>query len=184
MNTFFDSLRHFDYTTYLAFYNFAHDNQWAAYFYFFFAKYGVVLISLSFIYLIWKKTIRAFFCSFLAMSIAAVVDFVVYIFWRRPHPFESHYGEIIAPITSGMKIASDSFPSAHTYVAFAVATSIFLYGHRRLGVVLFVIALFIGIGRIGAGLHYPVDIVAGALLGTISGIFSYQIIKKAQKGWE
>ncbi|MEI8143319.1 MAG: phosphatase PAP2 family protein [Candidatus Berkelbacteria bacterium] len=183
METYFDKMRFWDYHIYLYFYRLEIDHHFLSYIFFFFSKYGIVLIILSSVYLIWRGTIKAFFCAFIALSIAALADFVISIFWRRPHPFESHFGEVIQPIIDGMKLSASSFPSAHTYVAFAVATSIFLYGHKRLGLALFVIALMIGVSRIATGLHYPTDIVAGAFFGILSGILSYLIISKAQKNW-
>jgi undecaprenyl-diphosphatase len=179
-----DWLRHFDFRSYLFFYHMANSHPWLSYFYFYFAKYGIILIFLSFVYLIYKKTINAFICSLLAMAIAGTASFLINIFWQRPHPFESHFGEIIQPIINGLRISASSFPSIHTYIAFAIAVSIFLYGHRRLGTVLFIIAILIGLSRIGTGLHYPTDIVAGAVIGIISGIVAFRIVHRYQRNWD
>lgn len=177
-------IRFWDYHTYLFFYSAIHGRPWLSECYLFFAKYGVVLVAASTIYLILRKTIIAFVSSFIAVAIAVLIDAVVVIFWRRPRPFISHSNQIIAPITQGLRVDAISFPSAHTYFAFAIATSIFLYGHRRLGVLLFLLAILVGIGRIGAGLHYPSDVIAGAILGIISGVLANIFVRKMQKNWE
>ena len=57
-----------------------------------------------------------------------------------------------------------SFPSTHTAIAFALGTSVFLHD-RHYGWKFFLGAAFVAIGRILANVHYPSDIIAGALLG-------------------
>lgn len=60
----------------------------------------------------------------------------------------------------------DSFPSLHTAVAFAVATFVYHYSKKG-GILLFVLAILIGFSRIFVGVHYPVDVIAGAGIGII-----------------
>jgi undecaprenyl-diphosphatase len=60
-----------------------------------------------------------------------------------------------------------SLPSDHAVFFFALATSIFLI-HRRIGILVFLHAIFIiALPRIYAGLHFPSDIVIGALVGVV-----------------
>lgn len=61
-----------------------------------------------------------------------------------------------------------SFPSGHTAVAFGIAVA--LAGHGSLGWVLFPLALGIGLSRIYLGAHYPLDVAAGALVGSAAGL--------------
>ena len=117
------------------------------------------------------------------MAIAGFVDIMISMIWNRPRPFITHH-ELATPVTDNLQVDPNSFPSGHTYVAFAIATSIFLYGHRRLGIFLFIIAIGVAVGRIGAGLHYPSDIIAGALLGIVSGVIAYIITQKPEDKWE
>jgi len=57
-----------------------------------------------------------------------------------------------------------SFPSGHSTVAFACATVLAL-AVPRLAVPLYVLAALIGFSRVYVGVHYPLDVLAGALLG-------------------
>lgn len=58
-----------------------------------------------------------------------------------------------------------SFPSDHAVLFFAIATGVFLVS-RRIGLFLYLYTtLFILLPRVFVGIHYPTDILAGALLG-------------------
>jgi undecaprenyl-diphosphatase len=60
-----------------------------------------------------------------------------------------------------------SFPSDHAVLAFAIVTAIFL-SHRGLGILAMVWALLTScLPRVYFGMHYPGDIIAGALVGTL-----------------
>lgn len=72
------------------------------------------------------------------------------------------------PLT--MTVPGDSaFPSGHTAAAFAVAVTMWLHD-RRIGLIFIVVALAIGVGRVLGNVHYPLDILGGALIGTIVAV--------------
>ena len=60
--------------------------------------------------------------------------------------------------------ADPGFPSDHATGAFAVAMAIYLRS-RLWGSVALVAAAVLSIGRVAIGVHFPSDVVAGALLG-------------------
>lgn len=60
--------------------------------------------------------------------------------------------------------ATHSFPSGHATVAFACATAL-AFAVPRLRLPLFVLAALIAFSRVYVGVHYPLDVLAGALLG-------------------
>ena len=183
MTNLFDNFRHTDYSLYMSLYNLGQNNILVNESFFFFAKYGIVLFLFSFTYLIWMRKINAFLCSFIAMTLAGLIDLAIVLFWQRPRPFVSH-DLVISSIGNLETGRISSFPSSHTYIVFAIATSVFLYGHKKLGATLFVLAILVAIGRIGSGLHYPSDTIAGAILGIVSGIIAYRFVHKNEKYWE
>jgi undecaprenyl-diphosphatase len=59
--------------------------------------------------------------------------------------------------------ANNGFPSDHMLLAAALASAVFLYS-RTAGVVLWLSALCVGVSRVLAGVHHPIDIIAAALV--------------------
>jgi undecaprenyl-diphosphatase len=50
--------------------------------------------------------------------------------------------------------------------------------HKRVGIFLIFAAILIGTARIIAGVHYPVDILGGYVLGTVIAIIFNYLFKK------
>jgi undecaprenyl-diphosphatase len=63
-----------------------------------------------------------------------------------------------------------SFPSNATTIAFAAATGIWL-GNRKAGIIVYVLATLWAFARFYAGIHFFVDILAGAVLGILTALF-------------
>ena len=62
----------------------------------------------------------------------------------------------------------DSFPSGHAAFSFTMAT---IVGHQypKLRIPLYIGAIGTGFSRIYLGRHYPSDVIAGAMIGTLMG---------------
>ena len=61
---------------------------------------------------------------------------------------------------------TSSFPSGHATVAFACATML-AATDRRLAIPAFVLAVAVALSRVYVGVHYPFDVLAGAVLGVL-----------------
>jgi undecaprenyl-diphosphatase len=70
-----------------------------------------------------------------------------------------------------------SFPSSHAAVFASIAVAMFAI-NKRVGVVLSIIAVFVGISRMVIGVHYPVDVGGGLLLGALVGYLFTKLFKK------
>lgn len=85
--------------------------------------------------------------------------------WQRPRPFEElDVNLLFYPPTD------PSFPSNSASVLFGMAWGIFLY-NRKAGSVLLALAAIMGFSRVYVGIHYPLDIVGGMVLGLLVALF-------------
>ena len=104
---------------------------------------------------------RAAVAAGASFILAAVVAHFIAGAIDRPRPFVAHPATIHAFLAHA---ADAGFPSDHATAAFAIATAVALR-QRSWGAVLLVLAACVAAGRVFLGLHYPLDVVAGALLG-------------------
>lgn len=92
---------------------------------------------------------------------AAVVNLIVKPLAARVRPYEAIEG-----LSLLVRAQSDySFPSGHTAAGFAVAVVMLRLLPKRCGVPAMVAAVLIALSRLYVGVHYPTDVLAGALIG-------------------
>lgn len=113
-------------------------------------------------------TITLFSC-FIAMFLAKVVEFTTPFRTRPIHEAALHFvipfGQYPATLDN-----FSSFPSDHAALFFALATGVFFVS-KRVGIFAIIYTIIIiSVPRIYFGLHYPTDIIAGALIGAITAI--------------
>jgi undecaprenyl-diphosphatase len=108
-----------------------------------------------------------------AVIFAWFVTFILKIIFQAPRPFVT-YLEVIPLVT---ETPYTSFPSGHATVFFALATVVYSY-HKRLGYFFFVCAFLIAISRVVTGVHYPIDILAGAVIGILIAYLSTIFLQK------
>ena len=95
-------------------------------------------------------------------------DFDVF---HRPRPSETH------DITLLTYLHEDpSFPSETAAVAFAFAAAVWM-GNRRAGIAVGCLAFLWCFGRVYGGLHYPSDILAGALIGILTAFLVFGLLR-------
>jgi membrane-associated phospholipid phosphatase len=94
--------------------------------------------------------------------IAIGLNYGLKLLVRRPRPVL----EGLPPL--GGAPSSLSFPSAHAFSSFAVATAMFRVDPATAGT--FIVAFALSLGRPYLGMHYPSDVLAGALLGIVLGL--------------
>lgn len=143
----------------------------------FFAKYfEYFLILVLLLFLVknfkkyWPMIIQAFSAAILSRL---VITNIIRWLWPRPRPFVENDVNLLLETTKAA-----SFPSGHAAFYFAIATVFFLYlkkVHPRpkfwwgAGVLFFIASFLISVSRVFSGIHWPLDIFAGALVGIFFG---------------
>ena len=108
---------------------------------------------------------------FLVASVATAVIITTTLKYviNRPRPFETY--SFIEKVTSG---GSPSFPSGHTTDAFVIATALSIAFPRwYIMISSFIWATAIAYSRMGLGVHYPMDVLVGILIGSGSALIWY-----------
>lgn len=95
----------------------------------------------------------------------------------RPYSYFPDMALLVAPL------ADFSFPSGHTFASFAAATALFLH-HRKEGAIAYILAGIIAFSRLYLYVHFPSDVLAGLLLGILSGWLATKIISWYQAQYQ
>lgn len=128
---------------------------------------GVFAIVLAGILFLKGYNLLAYELAFGTLTLWMVVE-TIKIIVRRKRPYMKLKNIRIV----GSRANGHSFPSGHTSQVFFMATLLSHYYNIdiRLTVGIYAIALLVGITRIYVGMHYPRDVLGGAVFGTAWGI--------------
>lgn len=143
----------------------------------YFGESGIFWIAIALFLLCFKKTRL---CG-ITMSIALVIGLalgngVMKNLFARPRPYTLD-PDLHLRLLWGEMTKDYSFPSGHTLASFEAATAIFFY-YRKWGIAAFCLAVLIGISRIFLLVHYPSDVIVGAVLGILFAAVASILAKK------
>ncbi len=118
-----------------------------------------------------KKYRKAGITMALALILCAIFgETLIKNIIKRPRPYEGVAGiQLLIP-----KLSSYSFPSGHTLSSFAAAFVVFKY-IRKWAIPAFVIAALIAFSRMYLYVHYPSDVLMGAVLGIFFAWIAFKI---------
>lgn len=127
--------------------------------------HGALWIGIAGLLLCFRRTRRAGACALCSLGVCFLVTNV----WLKPLLARARpYTVLPGLLPIGKPLRDASFPSGHTTAAFACATacrrslrSRFLRG------LLLCMAVLMALSRLYVGVHYPSDVLAGALVGTL-----------------
>lgn len=143
----------------------------------FFARYLIyVLVAGLPLFLAKAKKLyylRMIFLSLIAGVIAraGVVEFIRWILPRSRPFFEDGVRLLVD------RINQPAFPSGHAAFSFALSAVVYFY-NKKAGLVFFLASFLISVARVFTGLHWPSDILVGALVGIICGYFTVALARK------
>lgn len=144
-------------------------------------KYLIIAPALIALYVLYRQPpaarVRYAILAAIALPLAYVIAKIGNHLYINPRPFVV---EDIVPLIS--HIPDNGFPSDHTLLASALAFFTFAI-NRPLGLLAMAIAAVIGIARVAAHVHHPLDIVASfAISGIALAIVAYALAALRSRG--
>ena len=125
-----------------------------------------------------KEMMRNSYKSAITILFSEAVSYSLKVGIQRSRPFVTYPNDIIQRTEAG----PHSFPSGHTTAAFATATALSLSTKKWQFIVpSYLYAGLVGYSRMRLGVHYPSDVLAGALIGIGSGYLVWEIDKLTRK---
>lgn len=143
------------------------------------AKYGPLIFDLYLVYLWFRGTSkeeleinrkRAIYAAFSALVALGINQIFAHLY-LRDRPYVHHPAHLLLPYSP-----DPSFPSDHAAGGFSIATGVLL-GRTLPGIALLIFAAILAISRVYVGIHYPSDILGGAVVG----IFGAFIVERCQR---
>jgi undecaprenyl-diphosphatase len=132
--------------------------------------YGAVWLVLAAIFALALRRPRLFVWTLVADGLGELVSDVLKALIPRARP----HGSVLVG-----RLHTHSFPSGHATTSFACAT-VLAFAVPRLRLPLFLLAAAIAWSRVYVGVHYPLDVVVGALLGTAIGLAVIRVLPRLE----
>jgi len=162
-------------TIFFIFYNLAHQSNFLDSVITFFAvyfPYVAIMLALLFLFF-YRRTLKEFFIVFFSSFLAYFISAILKILFHTLRPFEAF--SQVHPLFPEIGY---SFPSSHAVFFSALAVSLFFCNKKvglpaprlrgqEAGYLFMFFAILIGVARIVAGVHFPIDILGGFILGTL-----------------
>ena len=135
---------------------------------------GILWITLAIIFMCFKKTRKiGLVLSFSLLLGFIFTNLILKNLVARTRPFYTITGlETLVPYPRDY-----SFPSGHTTSSFSVCTVLFMMLNKKYSFIFLIFATLMGFSRLYVGVHYPTDVIFGLIIGVLSSIISYFIIK-------
>lgn len=151
----------------------------------FLAEYLQYLLIIVFLLLLYfsgyakRGKIRIFGVTIISIVIARFgLTELIRFFYHRPRPFlvlQAH--KLLSNSDWFYSDKEWSFPSGHSAFFFAMATATYCY-NKKWGIGFFIAVALMNISRIVAGVHYPSDILGGAIIGIVVAYIVFYFAEK------
>lgn len=149
---------------------------------------GIIWFIIGICLLIPKKTRKLGILLFAGLAISSVINnLVLKELIARPRPYnldpqvwlDAGYTYEWPGLIK--QSSSWSFPSGHTSTSIGAAFALLLSCKKKylaVGIPTFILSLLVGFSRIYVHVHYPTDVIAGAVVGLIGGVIAWLLIEK------
>lgn len=137
------------------------------------AQYLIVFVVIALIVALFRVDMsnkkRLIVATILAGGIAFVIAQIASHVYFDPRPF---VGGHVKPL---IKHAADNgFPSDHALFTMTVTAVVYFF-HKKIAGVMLIMTILVGVARVLAHVHSPIDIIAGWAFGIIGAIVGYYI---------
>jgi undecaprenyl-diphosphatase len=145
---------------------------------------GWVVYWLALVYIYTHNRLKfkeSFFLLFLTQLVPGIFDIIIKKAINRPRPVVALHELIKNGTVSinvlGRHLTKDSFPSGHSVTVFslAVALSYIFPKHKK---IFYILAFIVAFSRVYDGEHYPLDVIAGSILGYVLAKITLMAYKK------
>ena len=143
----------------------------------FLGEKGIFFITIALVLLLFSKTRKIGICTLGAIAFGALfTNIILKEVIARPRPFDAGYYDFWAfvgkPVEDGF-----SFPSGHATATMAAATALLFTANKKWSWSGMILTILMGLSRIYLTVHYPTDVIAGLIVGAISGTIAFFITK-------
>ena len=136
-------------------------------------SYGQIWPVIAVLLLFFRKTRKCGFAMLLSYAIVFIIgQYGLKDLIARPRP--CHIDETVELLIK--RPSSYSCPSTHSAWAFAAASSVFMYS-KKFGVLVGIAAVIIAFSRLYLFVHFPTDVLFGAVIGILSGLAAYKLVE-------
>lgn len=130
------------------------------------------LVCFFFLFLKKKKKMYWFSLTFLIVFSSWLVSNILKSLFKIPRPFERFLDVTPLSFADGF-----SFPSSHATVFSAIAVLMYAY-NKKVGVLFWILAIFVSLSRIVQGVHTPLDILFGVAVGSLVAYFFIRLFRR------
>jgi undecaprenyl-diphosphatase len=134
-------------------------------------SYGAVWLAIALAIAVTRRRPAVFLIVLVAYLAADLLASAGKEIVARHRPFETQLGP---------RSSTHSFPSGHAATSFACATVLSAYAPRY-RVPFFALATLIALSRIYNGMHYPTDVLAGAVLGVLTALLLLARVRRRSR---
>ena len=138
------------------------------------AEYLIILAFILIFLIAFKgktKERKALILALFSLPILVIIIKFIHLFFYEPRPYVTLD---ISPLIAHEENAS--FPSRHITIMSAIAFS-YIYFKSKWSPLFLFFLLWVGISRVYVGVHYPLDIIGGIIVGIISVLLAKQIVQ-------